>query len=161
MLTIAFFVVATTAAVAPGAPAVTTMVTSPRRVQPPSRQQLLAATGGVAGLAIGWATTPTQTEPIGGGVRTAEAWRRKIMSRRPVPLINRAPRICATSLACFTLAEYALAFPTHGPVDSLAQLQIARLGQRAAVRMGALAQRLRPTAARILGARERLMLRFR
>lgn len=92
-----------------------------------SQQTLVASAAGTVGLAIGWATTPRMTSPVEGGVRTAEAWRRKIMSKRPIPITERAPRILAVAVVCFTVAEYAYALPMHGPQHAGMETQAAKL----------------------------------
>ncbi len=92
---------------------------SPLNFRRPTRAQLVKGTATASGLALGWSLTPTMTTPAPGGVRTAEAWRRKIMSRRPIPLEERAPQILAIALTVTTAVEYAMALREHGPVGAL------------------------------------------
>jgi hypothetical protein len=78
---------------------------------------------------LGWQTTPKMTDMVGGGVRTAEAWRRRLKSREHIPLIVRSPRILATGIVCMSIVEYAQAFPTHGASGSLQELQAVKAAQ--------------------------------
>ena len=82
--------------------------------------------GGAAGATVGWLVTPKMTREAYPDmkVRTAEAWRKKILARKPIPLSARAPRILSIALACGLAADfasdYAAALPEHGAVGSLA-----------------------------------------
>ena len=78
------------------------------------RDQLLAASAGAAGVGLGYLTTPKLTPPKEGVVRTAEAWRRRVQGRSRISLAERSPRILCLGAACFTLAEYKLAFDACG-----------------------------------------------
>ena len=102
-----------------------------RTLVPPvemTRADVLSAAAGAAGLMLGWSVTPTKTDPMAGGVRTAEAWRRKIKARRNIPLLVRSPRILLVSMLCYSAAEYSLAFPTHGALGSAKRMHVVRCG---------------------------------
>lgn len=86
---------------------------------------------GAAGLALGWASTPKMTARDTGNVATAEAWRRRVMSRRPVPLVDRAPRILTVSLACFTVAEYSTLMETYTAREAIGHTTCIRVGREA------------------------------
>ena len=73
-----------------------------------SRRQV-ATSAGVAGLGLGWLTTPRLTPQDLGTVRTAEAWRRRVKQRSRIPLFDRSPRIIGVGALCYTLAEYKMA----------------------------------------------------
>jgi hypothetical protein len=87
---------------------------------------------GFVGLALGYMITPSKTKALypNTAVRTAEAWRRRIKSRVPIPLAERAPRILAISLMCSFAVDYASYLPAHGPVESIRQTRVGRLGGR-------------------------------
>ena len=89
---------------------------------------LYAGAAGAVGAAIGWSTAERVTDPLSGRVSTAEAWRRKVKAKRPVPLLALSPRMLAAALTSYSMAEYALAFPEHGPVDSLQRVWVWRVG---------------------------------
>ncbi|KAL1508142.1 hypothetical protein AB1Y20_007729 [Prymnesium parvum] len=93
----------------------------------------------LAGLWYGERSTPAVTREMypGFSVRTAEAWRRKIKQRKPIPLARRAPRILATSAAFGLGAEWLVALPAHGPLGALKHTQAARaIGALARSRLG-------------------------
>lgn len=134
-------------------------VQSPNRIVL-SRRRCTAGAAGIAGLGLGWVITPMKTDYSGGagqGVRTAEAWRRKIKSRRPIPLAQRSPRILAVSLLCFSLTEYGLALQTHSPRESLDEVHAIRLAKRYAKECRArwLALNMRTRLSTLRGAKER------
>ena len=120
----------------------------------PTRRPIkLPLAAGAAGIAFGEAITPKITDPLAGGVGTAEAWRRKIKARRPVPLAERAPPILAYGIACATLTEYILGFEEHGAVGSLLETRAVRasrtVGRRVAARLEpTYRKRLEPTLLR-------------
>ena len=106
----------------------------PQRLRFPRPLPLAA---GLAGARLGWALTPTTFYPLEGGVRTAEAWRRKLLSKQQIPLIARLPRILTVSLACLSAAEYLGALPVHGARGSLAQVQVLQVADRLSTEVAA------------------------
>ena len=101
---------------------------SPR---PSIRRKGTAAAATAAGLALGWSITPATTGIERGGVTTAEAWRRRLMRSRPIPLAERLPSILLVAALCGTAAEYVQALEEHGPVQALKQPTAAALTIRA------------------------------
>ena len=89
---------------------------------------------GIAGLVLGERVTPSMTQELypGYAVRTAEAWRKKIKQRRPIPLARRAPQIIAVSLACSFVTEWGLAVPECGALGALGETSAGRLAGSAA-----------------------------
>ena len=96
-----------------------------------TREQLYAGAWGAAGAAVGLATQPTMTDPLAGRVATPEAWRRRVKAKRPITLLARSPFMLVLATVSYSVAEYAQAFPTHGPVDSLQQVLLWRTLQSA------------------------------
>ena len=126
-------------------------VESPMAPRSRRRPKFLPAAAGAAGMALGFALTPTKTDPLAGGVSTAEAWRRKIKARQPVPLVERAPTILLCAIACDTLAEWCIGLHDGlSPVDSLMQTRAAsasrEVARRAAVRLEPVTTRVVPVA---------------
>jgi len=94
----------------------------------PSRPAALA---GVAGLALGYGVVPkkTRVQFPEFKVRTAEAWRRRLQSQTPIPLVARLPRIVGVAVAVSFTTEYALALREHGPIDSLDHTTLGQLAR--------------------------------
>ena len=111
--------------------------------------------GGLVGVGVGFRFTPSKTTEMypGTAVRTAEAWRRRTLSRQPIPLSCRAPSIIAISLACSVVTGYAAAVPEHGAVGAAQHLHASRLCVRVAQRFAAVGQRCAdwPLVRRVLG----------
>ena len=70
---------------------------------------------------LAWEITPKWMEDKYSrmAVRTAEAWRRRLMSRRRIPLINRVPTMLAIAFSCTCIVDYAIALPQYGPSHSV------------------------------------------
>ena len=127
---------------------------------PSLRRQRQASVAGALGLAVGWAVTPTIVDPNPGRVATPEAWRRRIKAKYKVPLVQRAPRILAIGLACFTMAEFALALqegsasPRSALLQTTVDVVIANAAARAAPKLEPLTSfvdaRVRPRLTRFL-----------
>ena len=99
------------------------------------KEKRQASAGGAAGAAIGWLRTPMKTDPLAGRVFTAESWRRKVKARQPVPLLERSPNILKYALVGYSIAEYALAYPTYGVRDSLEHVKAWKVGCAAGIKL--------------------------
>jgi hypothetical protein len=81
------------------------------------------------GVGLGYMLSPRYTNPLEGGVSTAEAWRRKIKAKAKIPLLSRLPRILLTAGLCSTVIEYALALNEgHGLRGSALQTRMGLAG---------------------------------
>jgi hypothetical protein len=116
-----------------------------RRFRPPRRPVAAAL---VTGLALGNALVPTSIVKS-GSVRTAEAWRRRVMATQQLTLAQRAPQILVAAALCGTAAQWWLAVEEHGLAGALAQPTLVVLCAQAADSVWTAARAARRGAARV------------
>ena len=83
---------------------------------PKPRKPTPTEAGALGGFAVGLALAPTKTQALYGdiAVRTAEAWRKRVMSRKKIPVYARVPRALAAAAAATFVVDYAIAYPEYG-----------------------------------------------
>ena len=101
---------------------------------PKPRKPTPTEAGALGGFAIGLALAPTKTQALYGdiAVRTAEAWRKRVMSRKKIPVYARVPRALAAAAAATFVVDYAIAYPEYGARGAVRETTIVRAAERAA-----------------------------
>ena len=101
---------------------------------PKPRKPTPTEAGALGGFAVGLALAPTKTQALYGdiAVRTAEAWRKRVMSRKKIPVYARVPRALVAAAAATFVVDYAIAYPDHGARGAVRETTIVRAAERAA-----------------------------
>uniref|UniRef100_A0A7S4F9K5 Uncharacterized protein n=1 Tax=Chrysotila carterae TaxID=13221 RepID=A0A7S4F9K5_CHRCT len=92
-----------------------------------------AGVGFCLGVWLGDSIVPRLTEALykDTAVRTAEAWRQKMLTIQSIPWYVRYPKILAIAIVTSSLTEYVHALSEHGVLGSVHQTHVGRLGSHA------------------------------